>query len=581
MRGRPMSPIAASMTETPEDTESIQAEALAFLADPATHGEPTSGVRRLSTHISEVFLVGERAFKVKKAVRFCFADFSTLEARHAACEAEIRLNRRTAPDIYIGTAAIRRGPDGKLALDEPGRMHVGKPIEWVIVMRRFDEELTFDRLAERRALKPQWIDNIIDSMIAMHARADSYDPPHGGSLALRSVIDENEWDMRRAPESFAPDRLEALIGAQRSLLVANADLLNSRRDTGHVRRCHGDLHLGNVALWHGRPLIFDCIEFSDALAVIDEIYDFSFLLMDLEARGLRNLANRALHRYFGRQAGVEALAALPLMMSLRASVRAKVTAMAANSARDSVNSARQLAKAKDLFAAAERFVAPSGPPCLVAVGGLSGTGKSTLAATLAPMLGRAPGALLLRSDVIRKRLSNVLPEDRLPATAYGPEANAEVYETVRREASAALVAGQTVIVDAVFGTEAERRAVEGAAAGAPFFGIWLEAPGSTLVARVAQRVGDASDATPEVISRQMTMETGLIKWRRLDASSPPEAVLAAAIASLPGIFGRRSHERNTIDRWASLTQVKPLSVGCEERRSIPWGGGADIDPRAE
>jgi predicted kinase len=150
------------------------------------------------------------------------------------------------------------------------------------------------------------------------------------------------------------------------------------------------------------------------------------------------------------------------------------------------------------------------------------------------MLGRAPGALLLRSDVIRKRLSNVLPEDRLPATAYGPEANAEVYETVRREASAALAGGQTVIVDAVFGTEAERRAVEGAAAGAPFFGIWLEAPGSTLVARVAQRVGDASDATPEVISRQMTMETGLIKWRRLDASSPPEAVLAAAIASLPG-----------------------------------------------
>lgn len=517
------------MTDTSASAESNQTEVVAFLDDPATYGLTNSSVQHIRTHISEVFLAGERAFKIKRAVRFAFADFSTVESRRAACEAEVRLNRRTAPDIYIAAVAIRRGPDGKLRLDAPGGTAPEEPIEWAVVMRRFDIRLTFDRLADRNALIPAWIDSLIDSLFAMHTGADSYGAPHGGRHALDRVIDDNELDMSRMPETFPPPRLGALLAAQRGLLRTNADLLDTRRDTGRVRRCHGDLHLGNVVLWRDQPVIFDCIEFSDALAIIDVAYDAAFLFMDLEARGFRALANRALNRYLGRQGEVEVLAALPLMMSLRACIRAKIAAMAAQGASDPADTTQKSAQAWHLFAAAERFVADAPPPCLVAVGGLSGSGKSTLAAALAPRLGRAPGALLLRSDVTRKRLANVPPEERLPAAFYTPKYNRRVYETLMREAAASLAAGQCVVVDAVFAREEERQAIETSAAGAPFIGIWLDAPARTLKDRVSQRVADASDATPEVVSRQLTMEPGPITWHRVDASDTPEVALATVL----------------------------------------------------
>jgi predicted kinase len=280
-------------------------------------------------------------------------------------------------------------------------------------------------------------------------------------------------------------------------------------------------------------MIFDCIEFSDALAIIDVAYDVSFLLMDLEVRGFRALANRALSRYLGRQGDVDVLAALPLMLSLRACIRAKVAAMAARGTNDPADMTRKSAQARHLFAAAERFVAIAPPPCLVAVGGLSGSGKSTLARALAPRLGRAPGALLLRSDVIRKRMADVLSEERLSTAFYTPEYNRQVYETLMREASAALAADQCVVVDAVFAREEERQAVETSAAGSPFIGLWLDAPARALKDRVSQRMADASDATPDVVSRQLTLETGRITWHRVDASGPPEATLAAALFFVP------------------------------------------------
>lgn len=267
-------------------------------------------------------------------------------------------------------------------------------------------------------------------------------------------------------------------------------------------------------------------------------YDLAFLLMDLETRGFRALANRALGRYLGRQGGTELLAALPLMMSLRACVRAKVAAMTIAGSENATDAARNAARAERFFQAAERFAGHAPQPCMIAVGGLSGTGKTTLAAALAPELGRAPGALLLRSDVIRKRLADVPPERRLPESAYTPDNNRRVYETAIREAAAALNAGQCVVVDAVFGKEEERRSCEAAAtvAGVKFFGIWLDAPGPALKTRVAKRTADASDATPEVVSRQLTYDTGSIAWARLDSSAEPGDVLNEARALVPEKF---------------------------------------------
>src|SRR5699024_8661985 len=160
-----------------------------------------------------------------------------------------------------------------------------------------------------------------------------------------------------------------------------------RRAAGFVRRCHGDLHLGNVVLWRGRPTPFDCIEFSENIGSIDVAYDLSFLLMDLEVRGLRSLANRAMGRYFGRQGDVEVLSALPRMLALRASVRAKASAMAAEGQSDEGRRDKSLEAAEKFFAAAEAFLSEQGQPQLLVVGGLSGSGKTTLAAALAPMIG--------------------------------------------------------------------------------------------------------------------------------------------------------------------------------------------------
>lgn len=519
-------------------TDADQSEALAFLANPVTHGLREGEIKRLRTHISEIFLVGDRALKVKRAVRYAFVDFSMLAARRAACEAEIRLNRRTAPEIYLGVVAVRRSDDGRLSLDEPDHEKAGKPIEWAVVMRRFDERLTLDRLADQGALRPAWIDSLVDAVIDMHRGAETYGTPYGGRSGLEKTIDEDAIDMAALPESFAPARLDALIVAQRKLLAENADLLDARRDAGQVRRCHGDLHLGNVVLWREQPTIFDCIEFSDAIATIDVVYDLAFLLMDLETRGFRTLANRALGRYLGRQGNANVVAALPLMMSLRACVRAKVTAMTIAGLKNPTDAARNALQAERFFQAAECFARPAPRPCLVAVGGLSGTGKTTLAAALAPELGRAPGALLLRSDVIRKRLADVPPEQRLPESAYTTDNNRRVYETLLREATSALAAGQCVVVDAVFGREHERHACETAAetADVKFFGIWLDAPGPTLKERVTRRTADASDATADVVSRQLTGETGAIAWTRLDSSAEPGVVLNKARALVPESF---------------------------------------------
>lgn len=507
-----------------------QSEVFAFLANPASYRFNPAKVTRVSTHIAEVFLAGERVFKVKRAVRYAFVDFSTLTARREACRSEVELNARTAPEIYLGVAAVRRGPDGQLALDEVGKPVSGEPIEWLVVMRRFDEKLTFDKLADQGSLRPEWIDALIDNVIALHSEAGVRGAPHGGSDGLQRIIDENAADMADYPDVFQPKRSAALLDAERGLLAANADLLNRRRDAGFVRRCHGDLHLGNVVLWRDHPTLFDCIEFSDQIATIDIAYDLAFLLMDLEVRGLRPLANRALARYFGRQGGIEVLSALPLMLALRAGVRAKVTAMALAGVGDRSEAAQMTETIERFMAAAERFIAPASPPYLIAVGGLSGSGKTTLAAALAPLLGRAPGALLLRSDVLRKRLGGKRPEQRLHATAYTPEANDAVYRSLMAEAAAALSAGQCAVVDAVFAREAERQAIEevARAAGMKFRGFWLAAPAATMMERVADRPADASDATPEVVHRQTGYDTGPITWARIDAGQGPQAVLEQA-----------------------------------------------------
>jgi predicted kinase len=300
----------------------------------------------------------------------------------------------------------------------------------------------------------------------------------------------------------------AVIARTSAALEPLRPLLDRRLGAGFVRRCHGDLHLGNILLEEGRPVLFDCIEFGDAFIEIDVLYDLAFLLMDLGFRGRADGANRALNGWLDEAARTfpdalwEGLAALGLFQAVRAAVRAHVHAHQGEEA-----------AARAYLAAALAHLEPSAP-VLIAVGGLSGSGKSTFARLLAPRLKPAPGAVILRSDEIRKRLMGCAPAERLPQAAYSAEMGRRVYGAMFATAVPCLKAGWPVILDAVFLDPAERAQARAAAAeaGAAFRAVWLEAPEPVLRSRLRSRQGDASDADETVLEIQLARDPGPLDW---------------------------------------------------------------------
>ncbi|MFS2008528.1 AAA family ATPase [Azospirillum sp. CT11-132] len=504
-----------------------QEEAIAFLGDPRTHGGHP--VERIDTHAALVFLAGDRALKLKRAVRYPYLDYSTVAKRHAACVAELAINRRTAPTLYRGVVAIRREADGRLRLDEEGGEAAGDAIDWLVSMARFPDEALFDRMAERGGLTPALMRRLAERIAVFHRDAAPR-PDGGGVEALRAVADGNLEDLRAAPDLFPADAVARLAERTGDALDRLAPLLEARRGDGFVRHGHGDLHLRNIVLLDGEPTLFDAIEFDEALAVADVFYDLAFLLMDLDHRGLRPLGNAVLNRYLEETEDYGGLAALPLFLSLRAAVRAKVSAAALRLGGKAEGLAQEARRYLDQALAA---LDPT-PARLVAVGGLSGTGKTKLAKGIAPDLGPSPGAVVLRSDVLRKRLCGVADTDRLPADGYAPAVTERVYDELYRRAAAVLAAGHAVVVDAVSARPDERRRIEGVAAdaGVRFDGIWMEAPLSERVERVTNRRNDASDATADVVERQESYDLGTIDWTRLDSGRVAADVLDDARASL-------------------------------------------------
>jgi hypothetical protein len=296
-----------------------------------------------------------------------------------------------------------------------------------------------------------------------------------------------------------------------------------------VRRCHGDLHLRNICLVDGKPTLFDPIEFSDELATIDVLYDLAFLLMDLHHRGHDELGNRVLNRYLDRTEDQGGLAALPLFLSLRAGIRAHVAAAAATRQSSAEKAAALAEESRAYLKLAIELLSPRAPS-LVAIGGLSGTGKTSLAYALAPALGPVPGARILRSDVLRKRSFGVSPETRLPAAAYEPAMSERVYRMLSAEAAETLAGGYAVLADAVFLRPEERQAIGEVARskGVAFTGLWLEAAPESLARRIEGREQDASDADVEVMRRQAALDPGPIGWRRIDAGGGIEHTVEQA-----------------------------------------------------
>ena len=495
-----------------------------FLSAPSSYGEAVDRVEVMETHASLVFLAGDRAYKLKRAVKYPYLDFSTAERRRVACAAELALNRRTAPALYLEVRAVARMPDGRI-----GFATDGPAIDWLVVMRRFEDTSLFDALATTGRLTTPLINELAGHIAAFHQAAEPR-PDHGRPAEVAAVVETNHRCLVEASNAgFDPQRVGKIHEKSLERLGAVAALLDRRRAAGKVRRCHGDLHLRNVCLFEGKPTLFDCLEFSDELASIDVLYDLAFLLMDLEHRGLADFGNLVLNRYLDLTGEDDGLAAMPLFLSLRAAIRAHVTATVIDLAGRSETKPQMAAEARSYLDLAGQFLRPRS--CrLIAIGGLSGTGKSTLAAGLAPSL----GARVLRSDVIRKRLFGVAPETRLPASGYAAEATCQVYATLRRKAADALAAGYSVIIDAVSLRPAERAsfAAAAAAAGVPFSGLWLAAPTAAMEARLRSRRNDASDASPEVLALQLGQDAGPIDWARIDAGSGPTDCLSAARRAL-------------------------------------------------
>jgi hypothetical protein len=484
-----------------------QAATLAFLADPVSYGAPAIAVARIDTHLSAVFLAGDFAYKLKRAVKLPFVDFSTLAQRHAACMAELVVNRRTAAEIYLDIRAIRKIGD-RLAFEGDGEI-----VDWVVVMRRFPDDALWDARAAAGSITPDDVRALADAIASFHAAAE-ITPAHGSVADLAWTRAGNAVDLRNFFDAHACASLDADTAAE---IAAHASLIGARATDGHVRRCHGDLHLRNITTLAGKPVPFDAIEFDDRIACIDTLYDAAFLLVDWLRVGRGDFAAQTLSRILQRRPDEAGLALLPLFMSLRAAIKAKTRAMAG---------AR--AEAQNCFDMAMRFLSPP-PARLIAVGGLSGTGKSALAVALAPTVGAAPGALVLRSDVERKRLAGLAPEERLPQAAYAKEASLAVYDSLHKRARTALAAGHSVIVDAVYADATERAAAAAIAAPGGFCGLWLDCPEPVRLARVAARTGDASDADADVVRFQSGLGAHAGDWDTIDAGGSLERTLAAAL----------------------------------------------------
>jgi aminoglycoside phosphotransferase family enzyme len=260
------------------EAKSDQAAVLDFMASPEAYDSVEGPVDRIETHASVVFLAGSRAYKIKRAVKYPFLDFSTLEKRHSALLNELALNRRTAPQLYLEVVPIVFGSDGKFQL-----RGAGEPKEWALVMRRFDQAKLYDRMAEEGRLSLAAMPHLAHVIAAFHRGADRFLAPETSVAALLAVLEDNDAALAGQKDACSADALAIVTRGSMDALAALALLLRARASGGYVRHCHGDLHLRNIVEIDGAPVLFDAIEFDDAIATVDVLYDLAFLLMDLGA----------------------------------------------------------------------------------------------------------------------------------------------------------------------------------------------------------------------------------------------------------------------------------------------------------
>lgn len=485
---------------TPAVRDMTLPQLLDGLGQPSAYPHAVSTVEVRQTHISAVFLVGAFVYKVKKPVRLGFLDFSTLALRKFYCDEEVRLNRRLASDVYLGVVPITHTADG-WRVEGPG-----EPIEWAVKMRRLPESATLQSRLERDAVRPEHMRELAALLADFHRRADR--GPMIASYGRFEIVAGNARENFTQTQGHIGRTVSAAVHERtrqrtEEHLHTQAALIDARAERGVPCDTHGDLHLDHVyhfpdAEIGGRWVIIDCIEFADRFRYADPCADAAFLVMDLAFRGRRDLAHDFAEAYVAASGDREGHALLPLYSAYRAVVRAKVKGVQAGESEvPPVQRDRALwrARAHWLLALTE-LEPPLRRPALVLVGGLPGTGKSTLARGLA----RRAECVVIRSDLVRKELAGLSATERT-ASGYGAGIYDESWtertytETLCR-AEALLWEGRRVIVDASFRAESHRRAFLEAARrwGVPALFLHCQASPETTRQRLAARTGDASDA---------------------------------------------------------------------------------------
>ena len=499
---------------------------IAALLRPEAYDHPVAAVQLLETHISWVLLTGTYAYKIKKPVNLGFVDFSTVERRAALCQEELRLNRRLAPDLYCDVRPIH-GPPHCASFHGDGPV-----IEMAVRMHQFRQEELLPAVLEA-GLPPEALvllfEELATRLAHFHGAAGVAGAAPPGEAAER-VREPAIANLEALERCLGPDpRLASLRAWTEQEAVRLAPLFEQRLDDGRVREGHGDLHLGNMVLRHGRIEVFDCLEFSLRLRWIDVISDLAFLVMDLQQRGQPELGGRVLDRWLEVSGDYGALAAWPWYRAYRALVRAKVAVL--RLAQPEVSSAEQSALQHDLAAYLELALASIEPPrpTLVLMHGVSGSGKSHLAARLAQRL----GWLHIRSDVERKRLFGLWGGDaqaRFSGDLYRQEVSEHLFAVVLPQiAQAALTGGLSLLLDATFLQRRERQRFHGLAVrlGVRFVLLDCRCPLELAERRILQRqaIGaDPSDADFAVLQRQLASREPLAQEERA-------SVLAIAMGS--------------------------------------------------
>jgi aminoglycoside phosphotransferase family enzyme/predicted kinase len=519
---------------------------VAALRDPACYPHPAGPVELVETHISRVFLAGDYAYKIKKPVDLGFLDFRSLEARRFYCEEELRLNRRTAADLYRDVVPIVETPEGVRVGGS------GRAIEYALRMRRFPQEALADDKARRGELRAGDIDRIAAAIAAFHAtvsRAPAESgyglPGHLTAPALAN-FDQLTGLIADPTERACLEELRAWTLGEGARLH---NAFEARKREGFVRECHGDLHLGNIAFLGGQPVPFDCIEFDPELRWIDVMNEIAFLAMDLFEHRLDPLAWRALNAYLESTGDYAGVGVLRYYLVYRAMVRAKIACIRALQPGDGRGTQGRALRESREYLALAASLARAGPRALILMHGLSGSGKTTIAQTMLERI----GAIRVRSDIERKRLHQLPSDARTHAAPhagiYSPSATRVTYDRLEQAARDIVSSGYPAIVDAAFLRRAERDAFRTLAAElqASFVIVSCRAPEADLRRRVARReaeMSDASEAGIAVLENQLATQEPLggdeARHTVIIESEWNEARMREAIAEIADRFGRDS-----------------------------------------